>query len=167
MSQHQQNIIPRSTLQRVQIESSRLPIGSYINRGLLYGVFQPFEILGENNVYGNWQHNWTNLYLLNKLGTPDELALAHLGTLLQQPNINQEILNEIKKIGESLSYEFSTLKSAIQLVKGSTDLDEIKRLIQNLQPVQTGNQIKDIEVRLQKIEMNIQKIMEKLGVKTD
>lgn len=50
-------------------EPRELPSNSYLNPGALYGKFVPFIIAGEGGFGEHKQLNWTNLFLLNKLGS--------------------------------------------------------------------------------------------------
>ena len=97
--------LPLAAVAVQQIEPSRLPISSYRQRGHRFGRFQPFEVWGDADAWGNNQLNWTNLFLLNKLGGK-EIKVEDIDTtdtLLGLKDVNESTLKEIKKLGKSLS----------------------------------------------------------------
>lgn len=61
--------LPLAGVRTSNYEPRELPSNSYLNLGAPYGKFVPFIIAGEGGFGEHKQLNWTNLFLLNKLGS--------------------------------------------------------------------------------------------------
>lgn len=61
--------LPLAGVRASNYEARELPSNSYLDLGGPYGKFVPFIIAGEGGFGEHKQLNWTNLFLLNKLGS--------------------------------------------------------------------------------------------------
>ena len=159
--------LPVAAVAVQQIEPPRLPISSYRQRGHQFGRFQPFEVWGDADAWGNNQLNWTNLFLLNKLGGK-EIKVEDIDTtdtLLGLKDVDESTLKEIKKLGKSLSEEFGSIKDQIDKMKDATDLKKIQDQIKKIRfPEDMDTRILKLENEIKKITKLVKAIAERFAI---
>lgn len=122
-----------------------LPTNSYIPLGTTnYGDFAPFVLYGPGGFLEHKQLNWTNLYLLNKLGSVvdretgeviDEICkttdqkkiekLQKLQKLMQQQKNLSEKIETLKQLDKSIHIQMLELKTELKEIKNS--LEELRK----------------------------------------
>lgn len=125
-----------------------LPTNSYIPLGTTnYGDFAPFVLYGPGGFLEHKQLNWTNLYLLNKLGSAVDKETGEVIDEICKTTDQKKIEKLIQKLPENLqklmqqqknlSEKIETLKQLdksihIQLLELKTELKEIKNSLEEL-----------------------------------
>jgi uncharacterized protein YpuA (DUF1002 family) len=141
-------------------EPRELPSNSYLNLGAPYGKFVPFIIAGEGGFGEHKQINWTNLFLLNKLGG----------------NINtdhEEVINQIKaekdleKIKELIKRLPREIAEHLEGHETDEQVETLKDLSKNMDERMSslGREIRRLKRDMGEVMQGIQQIREALDKK--
>ncbi|KAM3297350.1 hypothetical protein ACQJBY_039297 [Aegilops geniculata] len=96
-------MLPLAGVRTSNYEARELPSNSYLNLGGPYGKFVPFIIAGEGGFGEHKQLNWTNLFLLNKLGS--DIDSDHV-EVINQIKVEKDV-EKIKELIKRLPREIS------------------------------------------------------------
>ncbi|XP_044952642.1 uncharacterized protein LOC123420454 [Hordeum vulgare subsp. vulgare] len=95
--------LPQAGVRTSNFERRELPSNSYLDLGGPYGKFVPFIIAGEGGFGEHKQLNWTNLFLLNKLGS--DIGSDH-DEVINQIKVEKDV-EKIKELIKRLPREIS------------------------------------------------------------
>ncbi|WCJ20711.1 hypothetical protein M5689_002927 [Euphorbia peplus] len=162
--------LPEADVKVQTIEAVRLPASSYRMRGHTYAKLQPFEVWDDNDHNGNNQLNWTNLFLLKKLGhrtlsSADISAITELASLTVT---DESSLKAVKALGNKMSDEFADIKKQILGIKtwSPADFEKIKESVNEvLKESDVGARVSILEAKVDRVEKLLTKLCLHLGVK--
>ncbi|WCJ41937.1 hypothetical protein M5689_022772 [Euphorbia peplus] len=159
-------LLPEAKVQVQSIEASKLPSGSYRARGFHQGRFQAFEVFGDSEIHGNNQLNWTNLFLLNKLGhrtlsSADINAISQLSSLTTVAD--EALLKELKALAKHMSDEFAGIQEEMLRITTDSDLEKVKESIKGaLSHAELGGRLSMIEAKLDRVEKLLNEIANRM-----
>lgn len=148
------NNLPKIEPRVYNFEPRELPSNSYLPIGSsIYGKFAPFFCLGEGGLGEHKQLNWTNLYLINKLGSTIDEQTCKIIDKINSAACKEKIEELIKELPTEIQ----------RLIKQYDDLN-MKIIALNQLEKSLETQIIDIKLELKEIKLMLKEIKFGLGL---
>lgn len=152
--------LPKIGAMVYNFETRELPSNSYLNLGGPYGKFVPFIIAGDGGFGEHKQLNWTNLYLLNKLGNNID---AETGQVIDQINMEKD-MEKIKNLLQRLPYELRKLLEGYETENQVEILNDLRRNV-DFKIYELRREIRDLKEDMRDLKIGIREILERLDRK--